>query len=260
MNGTDIFFFFFVTDAQDAFRRVPSGSPQKNRSSGLVAMACMPREERFAEFRSIRPIRVQSVGVVPMTAARAKPGHPAQLARSLASLGMTTRRTARQLSVELISAARGVQYGQADTLQEGTKLKLIGLAVVTLSALVGPMSAQTPVSTPAHIILIRHAEKPADSENPHLSKAGVKRAQALVSFITRDPQMTSLGRPVAVFATQTTKDDNGQRTQETVAPLATALRTIGSNAVPWKGLCGLGEADSLHGGVRRQNRRRLLEP
>jgi hypothetical protein len=119
--------------------------------------------------------------------------------------------------------ARGVQYGQADTFQEGTKLKLIGLAVVTLSTLVGPISAQTPVSTPAHIILIRHAEKPADSEDPHLSKAGVKRAQALVSFITRDPQMTSLGRPVAVFATQTTKDDNGQRTQETVAPLATAL-------------------------------------
>jgi hypothetical protein len=30
--------------------------------------------------------------------------------------------------------------------------------------------------------------------------------------------------PVAVFATRTTKDDNGQRTQETVAPLARALK------------------------------------
>ena len=104
------------------------------------------------------------------------------------------------------------------------QLKFIEFAVVALSALAAPISAQTPAPKPAHIILIRHAEKPGDSENPHLSEAGVKRAQALVSFITRDPQMTSLGRPVAIFATQTTKDDNGQRTQETVAPLAAALR------------------------------------
>ena len=103
-------------------------------------------------------------------------------------------------------------------------MKFVGLAIVALSTLVAPIPAQSPVSRPGNIILLRHAEKPADSEDPHLSEAGVKRAQALVSFITRDPQMTRLGRPVAVFATQTTKDDNGQRTQETVAPLAAALR------------------------------------
>jgi len=105
-------------------------------------------------------------------------------------------------------------------------LRIIGAAIATLSLVASsaPILAQTRAATPAHIILIRHAEKPGDSENPHLSKAGVKRAQALVSYITRDPQITSLGRPVAIFATQTTKDDNGQRTQETVAPLAAALR------------------------------------
>jgi len=105
-------------------------------------------------------------------------------------------------------------------------LRIIGVAIATLSLVASsaPILAQTRTATPAYIILIRHAEKPDDSENPHLSKAGVKRAQALVSYITRDPQITSLGRPVAIFATQTTKDDNGQRTQETVAPLAAALR------------------------------------
>ena len=103
-------------------------------------------------------------------------------------------------------------------------MKFIGHAVLVLSTLAAPISAQKPTSRPAHVILIRHAEKPDDSENPHLSEAGVRRAKALVSFITRDPQMTSLGRPVAIFATQTTKDDNGQRSQETVAPLAAALR------------------------------------
>jgi hypothetical protein len=78
--------------------------------------------------------------------------------------------------------------------------------------------------TPAQIILIRHADKPADPEDPHLSRAGVKRAERLVSFIRTDPTMTRFGLPVAVFATRTTRDGNGQRTQETVAPLARALK------------------------------------
>jgi hypothetical protein len=97
-------------------------------------------------------------------------------------------------------------------------------AMVLLAAL--PMMAQKPSSLPrpAHIILIRHADKPADPADPHLSAAGVKRAGQLVSFVTTDPAMTRLGSPVAVFATHTTRDANGQRTQETVAPLAKALK------------------------------------
>lgn len=77
---------------------------------------------------------------------------------------------------------------------------------------------------PAQIILIRHAEKPADVSNPHLSPAGAQRAKKLVGFLTTDPQMTKFGLPVAVFATHVTKDYNGQRTQETMAPLAAALK------------------------------------
>jgi phosphohistidine phosphatase SixA len=87
-----------------------------------------------------------------------------------------------------------------------------------------PAHAQSsPATRPAQIILIRHAEKPVDPADPHLSPAGVERARRLVSFIKTDPAMRRFGSPVAVFATQTTKDDNGQRTQETVAPLAAAL-------------------------------------
>ena len=96
--------------------------------------------------------------------------------------------------------------------------------IVLFSVFQTPVPAHPPVTRPAQIILIRHADKPADPKNPHLSPAGVKRAEELVSFITTDPTMTRLGLPVAVFATQTTKDDNGQRTQETVAPLARALK------------------------------------
>jgi hypothetical protein len=83
--------------------------------------------------------------------------------------------------------------------------------------------AHSPAPRPAQIILIRHADKPADPKDPHLSPAGVERAERLVSFVTTDPAMTRFGLPVAVFATRTTKDDNGQRTQETVAPLAKVL-------------------------------------
>jgi hypothetical protein len=99
---------------------------------------------------------------------------------------------------------------------------LIGLSLV--SVLPPPVPGQSHVTRPAQIILIRHAEKPADPANPHLSRAGVQRAQRLVSFITTDPAMTRFGPPVAVFATRATKHDNGQRTQETVAPLARVLK------------------------------------
>jgi len=98
----------------------------------------------------------------------------------------------------------------------------VAIALLSVFGLPGP--TQSPAPRPAQIILIRHADKPRDPDDPHLSKAGVKRARQLVPFITTDPAMTRFGLPVAVFATQATKHDNGQRTQETVAPLALALK------------------------------------
>lgn len=113
------------------------------------------------------------------------------------------------------------------------------LAVALLSTLAMPHALPAPVARPAHIILIRHAEKPADKSNPHLSPAGERRAGWLVSFITKDSAMIRLGLPVAIFATRTTKDDNGQRTQETVAPLAKALKLPVQNPYLGKGYAKL---------------------
>jgi hypothetical protein len=96
-------------------------------------------------------------------------------------------------------------------------------AIVLLSVVLGMVPSRSQVARPAQIILIRHADEPDDPSDPHLSRAGVKRAEQLVPFITTDPVMTRFGLPVAVFATQTTKHGNGQRTQETVAPLANRL-------------------------------------
>jgi hypothetical protein len=52
----------------------------------------------------------------------------------------------------------------------------------------------------------------------------MKRAKRLVSFITTNRTIKKVGLPVATFATQTTKDHHGMRTQETLAPLARALK------------------------------------
>lgn len=96
--------------------------------------------------------------------------------------------------------------------------------LVAFSLPVISMPAAAQATRPAQIILLRHADKPDDPQNPHLSPAGVKRSERLVGFITDDPAMKRFGPPVAIYATRTTKDDDGQRTQETVAPLARALK------------------------------------
>ncbi|HEY7636266.1 MAG TPA: hypothetical protein VH763_12005 [Gemmatimonadales bacterium] len=93
-----------------------------------------------------------------------------------------------------------------------------------LVGLLAATSSLSPSPQPAQIILLRHADEPDDPHNPHLSPAGVERAEGLVAFITTDSAMTRFGLPVAIFATRTTKHGNGQRTQETVAPLARRLQ------------------------------------
>lgn len=96
-------------------------------------------------------------------------------------------------------------------------------ALTLVVALGTPVAAQLLPTGPATIVLIRHAEEPNDPRNPHLSKEGAARADLLVEFMTHDPAMIRLGTPAAIFATETTNDGNGQRTQETVAPLAKVL-------------------------------------
>ncbi len=69
-------------------------------------------------------------------------------------------------------------------------------------------------ATPAQILMIRHAEKPLDEENIHLSAKGQRRASALVPFILR------YGKPAAIFAMKQRKSTSSVRAIETVVPLA----------------------------------------
>ena len=96
--------------------------------------------------------------------------------------------------------------------------------MTTALALALAVAAPQKADRPAQIILFRHAEKPADKNDPHLSAVGVRRARLLVRFLTSNPVVNKFGKPVAIFATRTTQDGDGRRTQETVAPAAAALK------------------------------------
>ena len=85
------------------------------------------------------------------------------------------------------------------------------------------LSLEFSFAQPAQIILIRHAEKPEDTNIVHLSKEGEKRAHELVSYVTKDPELTQFGTPVALFATHPTRHGHGVRTRETLLPLSKAL-------------------------------------
>lgn len=69
---------------------------------------------------------------------------------------------------------------------------------------------------PAKIVLLRHAEKPPDDDDPHLSPRGRVRAAALSIAIA-----DSFGKPDRIYATAPSK--HSSRPVETVSPLADAM-------------------------------------
>ena len=83
--------------------------------------------------------------------------------------------------------------------------------------------AEAVIGRPAQVILLRHAEKPEEVWDPHLSPRGEERARALVSFFTNTPALTTNGLPVALFAARPKNHGGGVRSEETLAPLAKQL-------------------------------------
>jgi hypothetical protein len=86
------------------------------------------------------------------------------------------------------------------------------------------LGMQLAMARPVQVILIRHAEKPEDESNPHLSKVGEERARALVSCLTTNSQLLIHDLPVVLVAAQPTKRGRGLRAFETLTPLAKHLR------------------------------------
>jgi hypothetical protein len=96
--------------------------------------------------------------------------------------------------------------------------KLLCLAVLFLGT---PAPAQDAKTYPAHVLIIRHAEKPADA-SADLSPKGQERARALHHLFKKsEGRPQALPKPDFIFAT---KDSNSSRRPgETVAPLAKHL-------------------------------------
>jgi len=78
-------------------------------------------------------------------------------------------------------------------------------------------------ATPAEVILFRHAEKPLDPSDPHLSNAGRERARMLAQYLTTTPALTNRGLPNVLFATDWTKHARSRRPFDTLEPLAKRL-------------------------------------
>ena len=98
---------------------------------------------------------------------------------------------------------------------------LIGLAVLTQRKredLPTDLSEGAAWTGPARILLMRHAEKTGDVEDIHLSKAGVKRAERLATYIPE-----TFGKPDFIFAAARSK--RSIRSIETMQPLAAAIGT-----------------------------------
>jgi broad specificity phosphatase PhoE len=78
------------------------------------------------------------------------------------------------------------------------------------------------VTFPSKILIIRHAEKPDDDDDIHLSPLGQKRAEALVTLFDDSQNGGRFPRISFIFATEASHKSN--RPVETVAPLANALQ------------------------------------
>ena len=83
--------------------------------------------------------------------------------------------------------------------------------------------AATVLAQPERIILLRHAEKPVDEADIHLSERGRQRAAALADWATNSPAWKTNNRPAAIFACKPNAKAPSVRAIETITPLAARL-------------------------------------
>jgi hypothetical protein len=120
------------------------------------------------------------------------------------------------LSVIQDSLRYGLQTAKKPEFR-GVKEKSMFRSLVWLCLLVTSISW----GAPAQVLIIRHGEKP-DTGND-LSSAGQERAQNLISYFEKNPDVTRYGTPVAIYGFGPGADDGSLRGIETVTPLADAL-------------------------------------
>lgn len=90
--------------------------------------------------------------------------------------------------------------------------------VICLAALLGcdqPATAQ-----PERIVLMRHAEKPDDPGDPHLSPAGKKRAQKISQWLETNYYSATNRDNLVLFAAEPTRRGRSLRCEETLTPFS----------------------------------------
>ncbi len=92
-------------------------------------------------------------------------------------------------------------------------------AMRRLAILLFVLALPSVFAVPARVILIRHAEKPADHGDPHLTSEGRAHAVRWASWLTR----TNAPRPDALFAPNPTSKHPSVRATETLEPVAKQL-------------------------------------
>ena len=92
--------------------------------------------------------------------------------------------------------------------------------LLQLLFLIGALAAN---AQPARIIFIRHAEKPADQQNPHLSAPGRDRAERVIKWLSEGKILGTNGAPVALYAAAPTAAGRNLRCVETLEPTARHL-------------------------------------
>lgn len=97
----------------------------------------------------------------------------------------------------------------------------LGCGCLGLTFTLGICSA---AARPALVILLRHAEKPEDESNPHLSTQGYDRANALVGFFATNAVIATNPPVAALFAARPAKANGSVRCQETMSPLVQHLK------------------------------------
>lgn len=101
---------------------------------------------------------------------------------------------------------------------------MLNRSCLALAALLLTFSAartDEPKTWPAHVLIIRHAEKPADANEVGLTAKGKERARALAKLFDRTNRQIQLPKPDFIFAARNSKKSH--RSTATVAPLARKL-------------------------------------
>lgn len=94
----------------------------------------------------------------------------------------------------------------------------------TLLTMLFLLTALVAYAQPARLIIIRHAEKPADERIADLSEEGRVRARKLVNWLVQGKVLGTNGAPSALIAARPTARGRSLRCEQTLQPTAQQLK------------------------------------